>query len=167
MIPFTKIAKTTLRDQKGFSLMELMVVIAIIAVLAAFAVFNYIPMRAKSMDSVAHADARNIVSSVVNAITSKANVDYEKGTLVPAVGLPGAVGNSTNGGVPGDRTAIFSLSQGVEARIVGSSNVGGNTVFTAWIYHTGGTTDAGSDSGKKEYWCEVDELSGIASAPQY
>ncbi len=161
MIPLKKIARTTLRNQKGFSLMELMVVIAIIAVLAAFAVFNYIPMRAKSMDSVAHGDARNIVSSVVNAITSKADVDY-----LHAGG--GDVGTTRiSDGTA--RTAIFSLSSGVEARIIGSSTDGGgiNTEFDAFIYHIGGTTDTGSPSGKKEYWCNVDELSGIASAPQY
>ncbi len=161
MIPFTKIARTNLNDQKGFSLMELMVVIAIIAVLAAFAVFNYIPMRAKSMDSVAHGDARNIVSSVVNAITSNADVNYFH------VGGGDVGGTKISDGT--GRTPIFSLSQGVEARILGDSTAGGNnnTVFTAFIYHTGGTNDTISPSGKKEYWCQVDEAAGVASAPLY
>ena len=66
MTQLMEISQKPLKDTKGFTLMELMIVIAIISVLAAFAIFNYIPMRAKTYDSSAHADARNIISSVTN-----------------------------------------------------------------------------------------------------
>lgn len=164
MIPMKKIFKEPLKNKKGFTLMELMVVIAIVAVLSAIAVFNYIPIRAKALDSAALSDARNIVSSVVNAITNSANIDFNKGGAV--FGAPGAVGafdTATN-----SRTPIFTLSIGVVARITGDSiqNPGGNnTVFSAFIYHTGGTTDPTTLSGKKEFFCFVDADAGISSAP--
>jgi prepilin-type N-terminal cleavage/methylation domain-containing protein len=166
MIPFQKIVKTPIKDAKGFTLVELMLVISILAILSAIAILNYIPMRAKSMDSVAHADARHIMGSVVNAITSSADIDFAKGTIIPPVGVPGAVGGLDLGGNP--RSAIFNLSLNVHARIIGNSNYLGlnNTYFEAWIYHTGGTT-TGDPSGKKEYYCLIDVVGGVTTAPLY
>lgn len=152
MIPFQKIAKRPVKNTKGFTLMELMVVIAIVGVLAAFAVFNYIPMRAKALDSIARSDARNVISTVVDAIMNNSDVDYNKND-----GLGGAVGNKTVGGAP--RKPVFILSDGVVAVISGDSaqNPGGNnTIFEARIYHSGGTRD---------FFCSVDAHAGTSTGP--
>ena len=139
-------------DAKGFTLMELMVVIAIVSTLAAIAIFNYMPIRAKALDSAALSDARNIVDSVVHAIMNNADVQFNN------VGPGGKVGTLTTGG--NSRKPIFVLSPGVTATITGSSASapgGNNTVFSALISHTGGT---------KTYFCFVDANQGISSAPK-
>lgn len=147
--------KTSLKDTSGFTFVELMIIIAIISVLASIAMFNYMPMRAKAMDSAAMSDARNLVNSITNAAMSNEDIDYTK------INTGGAVGGMDSAGNP--RSPIFVLSQGVAASIVGDSNQGasGNaTLFFATIYHTGGTSDPASASGRKEYSCIVDEIAG-------
>ena len=48
------------RNQKGFTLIELMIVIAIIGILAAIAIPQFSAYRAKSYNSAALSDARNL-----------------------------------------------------------------------------------------------------------
>lgn len=163
MILFKKIIEKPLKDTKGFSIMELMVVVAIIGVLASIAIYSYMPMRAKALDSAARSDARNLVSSVVDAIMNKADVDFTKAFTGGAVGAVDTAGNP--------RKPIFVLSSGVAAFIQGNSVWGAdsnNTFITAYVYHTGGTDDpfSISGSGKKEFVCIVDASAGVSSGPK-
>lgn len=48
------------RNQKGFTLIELMIVIAIIGILAAIAIPQFSSYRAKSYNTASVSDARNI-----------------------------------------------------------------------------------------------------------
>jgi len=48
------------RNQKGFTLIELMIVIAIIGILAAIAIPQFASYRAKSFNSASVSDIRNI-----------------------------------------------------------------------------------------------------------
>jgi prepilin-type N-terminal cleavage/methylation domain-containing protein len=155
MNSFKKKIKTSLKDTSGFTLIELMIIIAIIGVLASIAMFNYMPMRARAMDSAAMSDARNLVDIITNTAMINQDIDYTK------INTGGAVGGVDSAGNP--RSPIFVLSPGVSASIVGDSNQGasGNaTLFSATIYHTGGTADPASLSGRKEYSCIVDEIAG-------
>ena len=54
------------RNQKGFTLIELMIVIAIIGILAAIAIPNYIAYRDKSFCSAAESDAQAIASGLAD-----------------------------------------------------------------------------------------------------
>ena len=55
--------KLNKKNQKGFTLIELMIVIAIIGILAAIAIPNFISYRKRSYNTAANSDMKNLYTS--------------------------------------------------------------------------------------------------------
>jgi prepilin-type N-terminal cleavage/methylation domain-containing protein len=66
--------KMTRTNEKGFTLIELMIVIAIIGILAAIAIPNFIAYRNKAFCSAAESDANTISAAIANYYAIPTNV---------------------------------------------------------------------------------------------
>jgi len=68
--------KLTKKNEKGFTLIELMIVIAIIGILAAIAIPNFISYRRRSYNSAANSDCKNAYTSAQAYF-----IDHPTGTM--------------------------------------------------------------------------------------
>ena len=71
-------------NEKGFTLIELMIVIAIIGILAAIAIPNFISYRNKSFCSRAESDANSIAASIADYFAIPTNMTISQGSYIAA-----------------------------------------------------------------------------------
>ena len=131
----------------GFTLLELMVVVAIIGVLASTAIRSYHVTRQNVMDAAALSDARSLGTAITNAFISGSDVNLAHD---PVDGSK--IGTRTISDDTG-RRAIFNLSSGIRAQIIGNSNYGGS----GYGFCNAEVWWPGSD---KSYEIEIDEERG-------
>jgi prepilin-type N-terminal cleavage/methylation domain-containing protein len=103
------------KNEKGFTLIELMIVIAIIGILAAIAIPNFISYRRRSYNTAANADIKNLYTSAQAYFTDN-----------PA-------GATTN--LDDYKAYGFRQTRDVDVAIAGA---GSQSVFEATTYHSSG-----------------------------
>jgi len=109
------------KQEKGFTLIELMIVVAIIGILAAIAIPQFSSYRVKAFNSSAQADLRNIMTAEEAAFTD--NQAYVNLAITAAGPQPSLTS------LPGAK-----LSKNVKAKVTGASA----TDYTAKTKHLNG-----------------------------
>jgi len=147
-----------LKDNRGFTFIELLMVFIVLGIMAQMALTFMIDLRSRSSDVTAIADGRNLVTVVRNNFVNLDDVDYKHN---PGDGPN--IGTVDTSGAPILQGPVFTLSPGVKAHITAASFSGipDQGFFEAWLCHESGTKVAAAGKTgewRKEFYYVVDEL---------
>src|SRR5207244_13301162 len=78
---FERLSRRFARDERGFTLIELMVVVLIIAILIAIAIPTFLGARQRAQDRAAQSDLRNGLTAEKTVYTDSQNYDTTVATL--------------------------------------------------------------------------------------
>ncbi len=87
-------------DEKGFTLIELMIVIAIIGILSAIAIPNFISYRNKSFCSAVETDVKSIAAGVADYFADPDHTQTPTFAQLTGVSLSNSSANASLGGDP-------------------------------------------------------------------
>ena len=121
------IQKLNTNNEKGFTLIELMIVIAIIGILSAIAIPNFLSYREKGMNSAAETTANNYLSLTMAYVA-------DTGTTGPFTGASRTVpGFILGDGVNPTAAGTFSYSDGEFDNSVAFQHTNGTMVYTIQV----------------------------------
>jgi type IV pilus assembly protein PilA len=127
---FKLIRNMKVRDERGFTLVELLIVIAIISILAAIAIPQFAAYRARALEASMVADARNIATAL-EAVFADCQT-YPTGNVAAGASLTFA----RPAGCPADVTMPT-----VRASAGNTIGIVGGTTFTITVTNPGGRPD--------------------------
>jgi len=108
-------------NEKGFTLIELMIVIAIIGILAAVAIPNFIAYRDKAYCSAAEKDANSIAATISDYFAIPSHTTWEKVVLGNSTTkFAGGVGKDASGADLDSPTSFSALSGNNYATVGGT-----------------------------------------------
>ena len=112
------------KNEKGFTMIELMAVIAIIAILAVIAIPNFISYRQRAYENVAQADCKNAYTPAMAYLTNNPNCEIVTATLATGGFRPSADVTTT---ASGDATSgeFIIISHHVSGKYTFSITEGG------------------------------------------